>query len=147
MNVPLSSTKLKMNYVWPTNRLDTNAAFQTATQIMRRVGMDIDRLNRDCVLDISVVWPEGEHGKHFVPDYWVHWKKSKETVAVLEFLAPTMTVGSLNVNDPAYNLRQSVDIPHLRELLMSNITSKTMLQSLGLSDTNSIGSSTISTNN
>jgi len=43
---------------------------------MKRVGMDVDALNRDCVSEVSVVWPEGEDGKRFIPDYWVDWKKS-----------------------------------------------------------------------
>jgi len=94
--------------------------------------MDVDALNRDCVSEVSVVWPEGEDGKRFIPDYWVDWKKSGETVALVEFLEPTMSIGELYVDDPKYDLRPAVEVPHLRELLISNITSRAILQQLGL---------------
>ena len=139
-------TEMKMKYIWPKNRLDTNNALRTAMRLMKQVGMDVDALNRDCVPEVSVVWPDGEHGKRFVPDYWVRWKKSGEKVALVEFLEPTMSIGELHVNDSKYILRPAVEVPHLRELLISNITSRAILQQLGLPYTNATGVSDLGTN-
>jgi len=47
------------------SRMDTNAAYQLATQWLQRSRMSA-ALNRDCKLVISAWTPEGENGQHFV---------------------------------------------------------------------------------
>ena len=98
--------------------------------------MDVDGLNRDCSLDITTAKPEGPDGRDFVPDYWVRWTKSGETVALLEFLLPTLTVGELHVLDAKYILRKPVIVPNLRELILKNISSPLLLHTIGIAETN-----------
>jgi hypothetical protein len=102
---------------WPISRLDTNRAFQVATQIMLAVGMDVSAMNRDCNIDIYVPMPEGARGKHFIPDYWVHWKKPGSLGAHVEYFEPTKTIHQLHVWDPKYILRKAAWTSNLAELL------------------------------
>ena len=108
---------IKKQYTWPISRLDTNAAFQMATKIMVKAGMDASALNRDCKIMVTGTMTEGEHGKHFVPNYWVDWQKPGVNIAHLEFVAPTMTIRSFHVYDAKYILRKPAEIPNSDELL------------------------------
>jgi hypothetical protein len=105
------------NYSWPISRLDTNAAFQVATQIMASAGADIVALNRDCKVEIRASMTEGPHGKHFVPYYWVVWRKSGSNAAFLEFLEPSRSLRDLTLDDETYNLREAMVVTNLDSLL------------------------------
>jgi hypothetical protein len=109
--------EIKRKYTWPISRLDTNAALRSAAQIMAAAGMDVDGLNLDCKIDIRASMTEGEHGKHFVPDYWVVWRRFGTNTSFLEFLEPTKMVRQFHVYDARYVLRKPVDIPNLNDLL------------------------------
>jgi len=113
--------QLRKNYTWPISRMDTNGAFQMATQIMAAVSMDVAALNRDCRIDIQVSRPDdGLLSKHFVPDYWVTWFRpgqNEEAVAMIEFLLPTRTIRQLHVNNWKYILRKPVKVQHADALL------------------------------
>lgn len=68
-------SQIQQEYLWPMGRIDTNVAYQLATQFLNAVSMDVKALNRDCSLSIRAFTPEGVHGAHFVPVYWVSWEK------------------------------------------------------------------------
>jgi hypothetical protein len=127
---------LKAQYLWPMSQLDTNAAYQLATQCLTAAAIDVKSLNRDCRLGISEFIPEGINGQHFVPVYWVRWSKisdhpaaiqyaSKEaeedakwdSVAGVELLLPTKTLRQLYVDDPKFILRKPVVITNVAYLL------------------------------
>ena len=103
--------QLKTQYLWPMSRMDTNSAFQVATQILSAASMDVKSLDRDCKVHIDAFIPEGKSGAHFVPVYWVYWMKEGEvgSVALLEFLLPTKTIRQLHVNKSEYILRKPLE--------------------------------------
>jgi hypothetical protein len=119
-------------YVWPIEKMDTNAAYELATQWLMAVHMDVKALNRDLPLiikmDNEVVW--ATPGK-FVPVYYVAWcKKSTrpkwlivsnpkewEAVASVRLFAPTKTLLELRVEDSKYILRSPIIFTNLGELL------------------------------
>ena len=79
--------------------------------------MDVKALNRDCKLTIRVFTPEGEHGSHFVPIYWVSWGIGDKPVASVELFEPTKTLRQMHVNGPKYILRQPSQVTNLDFLL------------------------------
>jgi len=109
--------QVKAAYTWPISRLDTNKAFQVATQILRAIRMDAAALNRDCRREIYAPKPEALGGTHFFPDYWVTWRKAGELVAFIEFVEPTRCIRQLVVKDPKYVLRERIRVPNLARLL------------------------------
>lgn len=68
-----SYQRLANHYRWPISRMDTNAAFMLATNIMQAASMDVQGLRRDCAIRIDAYRPEGRRSKHYVPLYWVRW--------------------------------------------------------------------------
>ena len=113
----------KAQYSWPLSRMDTNKAFQVATQLMTAVSMDVAGLNRDCAVEITEPEREGFLRKHFFPHYWVNWRKSGKAVAYIEFIEPTKSILQLDVCDPTYVLRAPLRIPNLAVLLAQTNTS------------------------
>lgn len=113
--------QLRKDYLLPMGQMDTNAAYQTATQLLGQVSVDVAALNRDCVLHIDAFMPEGKNGKHFVPVYWIYWvEKGREgagSAASVELLEPTKTVLQMHVNKSEYILRQPLQITNLDYLL------------------------------
>ncbi len=113
------------DYSWPISRLDTNAAYQLATQWLTAVSVDVGALNRDCVLRIQ---PEMLNGQGtnvvFVPAYSVSWTTNwtegrwghGSHSYVLLFL-PTKTLIQLEVDDPKYILRPPIVFTNLAKLL------------------------------
>jgi hypothetical protein len=129
--------KVKSDYKnWPISLLDTNAAFKAGLEIMKSASADVAGLAKDCTIELNSVLPEGEHGKHFIPDYWIHWRKGEDCVAYLEFIYPTRSVRQLHVYDPKYMLSKRVEIPNLRELLMEGNPPPELLHKMGLDGTN-----------
>jgi hypothetical protein len=109
---------LRSRYLWPTNLMDTNAAYQMATQFLAAVSMDVRGLDRDCTIRVDAFMPEGRNAGHFVPIYWVYWiTKGQGTVALVELLLPTRTIRQLRVNSPRYILRKPLKIENLESLL------------------------------
>ena len=113
--------QLRQQYLWPMSRMDTNAAYQVATQFLAAASMDAKALNRDCNVHILPFTPEGPSGRHFVPVYWVYWVRRSEegrgSVATVELLEPTRTLRQLRVEKPEYILRRPLAITNLKVLL------------------------------
>ena len=84
---------LKAKYLWPIERRNTNAAYELATQWMAAIKMDVKRIERDGNVHIWSWTPDGVDNKHFVPLYWVVWKKADGPVASVELLEPTHLLG------------------------------------------------------
>lgn len=96
---------LMAHYLWPTNRLDKEAAYQLATQWLHSVSIDVERLNRDCDFSVRAWTPEGKQGEHFVPLYWVCWGNDGRPIAMVELFEPTKTLRQLRVERSEYILR------------------------------------------
>jgi hypothetical protein len=113
--------ELKAQYLWPMSRMDTNAAFQSATQWLAAASMDVEAINRDCNVHVEALTPEGKGGAHFVPLYRVYWTEKKGNgftpAASVEFLEPTKTLRQLRVNKTEYILRQPLQVANLDFLL------------------------------
>jgi len=120
------------HYKWPLSRLDTNKAYQLATQWMAEAHMDVQGLNRDC--EVHVVsdryWNDPKLGKKtFVPIYEIYWLSllNKTTgygeAASVKLFEPTKILVSLRVEDPKYILRPQIVFTNLAELLLN--TNKT----------------------
>lgn len=113
-------------YQWPMSRLDTNAAYQIATQWLAAARMDVAALNRDCQVRVE---PERyvnqglEQTGKFVPIYFVYWESAQNraegygNVASVKLLAPTKTLMSLRVEDPKYIRRPPIVFTNLASLL------------------------------
>ena len=105
--------RYEIEYCWPSSRMDTNAAYQMATQWMARASMDIQALNRDCDVHVGADSANGYTiDSHFVPIYTVYWSsKSGEhngSLASVIFLAPTRKIILFRVEDSKYILRKPV---------------------------------------
>jgi hypothetical protein len=125
-----AANKWRTEYAWPISRLDTNGAYQLATQWLAAVSMDVEGLNRDCEVFIrpNPYWNAGLKRRTFVPIYDVSWKSPQNiaerygTVADLTLFAPTQTLISLNVREPNYILRDRLVFTNLAELLSQPAT-------------------------
>jgi len=109
--------KLKAEAFLPISRLDTNRAYQIATQWLSAISMDVNGLDRDCVRRIRAWTPEGKKGAHFVPLYWVSWGKQGEPVALVELFEPTKTLIQLRVEKSEYIFRRPLLITNIDVLL------------------------------
>jgi hypothetical protein len=113
--------QLQAQYLWPMDRMDTNAAYQLATQFLKAASMDVEALNRDCNWSIRAFTPEGKNGAHFVPVYWVSWVKKGEegrgSTTSVELCEPTKMIRQLRVNESQYILRRPLEITNLDFLL------------------------------
>ena len=119
-------------YQWPIERLDTNAAYQLATQWLTAVHMDVKGLNRD--FDVHVALDPYWHGvqlgqlpKHkFSPIYYLWWtpkdKESESGGAYVELFLPTKTLLQLSVGDAKYILRPPVVFTNLAALFPGKAT-------------------------
>ncbi len=120
-NLESGYDQLRAHYLWPTSQLDTNGAYQLATQFLRAASMDIAALNSNCVVKIDALTPEGKGGKHFVPVYWIYWLarggQGYGPAAVVELFLPTKTIRQLRVNQSEYILRKPLQITNLDFLL------------------------------
>jgi hypothetical protein len=100
--------QLKSKYILPISQMDTNAAYQLATQFLSAASMDFAALNRDCKVHISVAMA-GQDEDHFVPLYFISWvEKGKEgrldNAASVELFLPTKSLRQLHVNKSEYIL-------------------------------------------
>ena len=112
--------RLRQQYLWPISRLDTNAAITLATQLLSSVSMDVDALNREGRVNVLAFTPEGEHGAHFVPIYWVYWMPKDASrngsIATVQLFIPTRLVLQLRVEQSKYILRRPVPVERLQTL-------------------------------
>lgn len=115
---------LKAKYLWPIERRNTNAAYQLATQWLAAIQMDVQGIERDSQVHIWSWTPDGVDDKHFVPLYWVVWKKADGPVASVELLEPTHLMGQVNVDHSEYILRRPVVVTNLDSLLSQTNDSK-----------------------
>ena len=118
--------KWMKQYRWPKSRIDTNSAYQHATQWLAAAHMDVAGLNRDCKLHVELerfVNQDLKNTTKFVPIYFVYWASAQNRsdgygdVASVKLLAPTKTLMSLRVEDPKYILRPPIVFTNLAELL------------------------------
>lgn len=107
--------QLKAKYILPINQMDTNAAFQLATQFLTAASMDVAVLTRDCDVRINTAATDGQDGEHFVPLYSISWvEKGKEerrgNAASVELFLPTKFLQQMHVNKSEYILRHPLQI-------------------------------------
>jgi hypothetical protein len=109
----------RSKYQWPISQIDTNAAYQLATQFLKAASMDVDALNTNCDLHVKTSLPEGVNSKNFVPLYWITWseKNKGRGGASVELCLPTKTILQMRVNKSEYILRQPLQITNLDYLL------------------------------
>lgn len=114
-------SQLRARYLWPMSRMDTNAAYQLATQFLAAASMDVKALNRDCQVRVDAFTPEGKNGRHFVPVYWVYWMargpEHRGSIASVELLEPTRSLRQLRVEKAEYILRKPLEVQNLDSLL------------------------------
>ncbi|MGH7977554.1 MAG: hypothetical protein ACREDS_13200 [Limisphaerales bacterium] len=119
-------SQLRSQYLWPISRMDTNAAYQLATQFLAAASMNVKAITRDCDVHIDAFMPEGSNGKYFVPVYGVHWTSKNHavrgSVAEVKFIEPTKTLCQLRVSRPEYILRKPLIITNLDYLLSQTNT-------------------------
>jgi hypothetical protein len=121
--------KYQDSYTWPFSRMNTNQAYQLATQWLAAVSMDVKAMNRDCQVTVEVdnVYVHSPRGK-FVPIYNVYWRRRgyetsndvasviSNDVASITVFTPTKTLLQLNVEDPRYILRKPLVFTNLDSL-------------------------------
>jgi hypothetical protein len=100
--------------------MDTNQAYQLATQYLARVSMDVAGLNRDCRLIVEPYGYFPSPGGKFVPIYLVAWVRHDlqygATASVIIF-TPANKLLSLRVEDSRYILRKPLIFTNLNSLL------------------------------
>lgn len=118
-------TCLKLNKALvPLEQMDTNAAFQLATQWLTVAGVDVPRLNRECKAQVAVSphWSGlGKLGnaptRDFAPIYFVWWTPYDDRVkfggASVELFLPTKKLLQLDVRESKYVLRNPVVFTNL----------------------------------
>lgn len=116
--------QLEKQFLWPISRMDTNAAYQVATQLLVAASIDVKALNRDCSAHILPLIPDGEGGNRFVPIYTVYWMKRDQvgSIAEVEFVEPTKTILQMRVMKSEYILRKPLVITNLDFLLSQTNT-------------------------
>ncbi len=124
--------EFEKKYQWPVSRVDTNAAYQLATQWLAAVHMDVRGLNRDCTphIALSPYWNGVKLGEvprgMFTPMYYLWWTpkggKAETGGAFVELLLPTKTLLQLGVDDPRYILRKPLVFTNLAALFPGKAT-------------------------
>ena len=119
-------------YSIPANLVDTNAAFQLATQWLANISVDVAGLDRDCLAksEISPEWIHFRKKAGITPIYVVSWMAKQRSIfhpgyiASVELFLPTKTLMALRITDEKYLLRKPLVRQNL-ELLFpgrANIT-------------------------
>jgi hypothetical protein len=125
--------KWEKNYLWPLSHMDTNAAYQLATQWLAAASMDVRALSREyhLLIETDHLYVRPPPG-NFVPVYSVAWCKpfqplpgiiyasgtpQWDPVASVRLFLPTKTLIQLCVEDPKYILRAPVTFTNLDALL------------------------------
>jgi hypothetical protein len=110
-------------------QMDTNAAYELATQWLTSVSMDVNGLNRDCKAHVAVspYWNGLSRigqvpKKNFVPIYSVWWTSPRNDaegygdVAYVELFLPAKKLLQLSIDDPKYILRKPLVFTNLDSL-------------------------------
>ena len=112
-------------YSWPLAKLDTNGAYQMATQWLASAAMDVEALNHDCQKHIQAgVLKQRSKDSRFLPIYWVYWTKGGEgqgCVASVKLFMPTKALVQLRVEQSKYILRQPLQVTNSAANLSSRI--------------------------
>lgn len=128
-NYDQTCLKLKSQSL-PIAQLNTNAAYQLATQWLSAALMDVKGLNRDCKVHtaVSPFWNGlvnlGDRPRsQFVPIYYVWWTSPEDeanggSTANVEFFSPTKKLLQLTVSDPKYILRKPLVFTNLADLFL-----------------------------
>jgi hypothetical protein len=120
MRLDQECRRYRMQYTWPVSRMDTNQAYQLATQWLNAVSMDVKGLNRDCRLVVEPYEYSRVSKGEFVPIYEVGWIRSDlwfgDTASVI-VATPEKELLSLRVEDPRYILRKPIVFTNLDALL------------------------------
>ena len=113
----------KKKYIWPTSRIDTNAAYQAATQLLFAASMDVASLNRECAAYIELPLLD-QASDTFVPLYWIYWMKPGVVGSrtEIELCLPTKTLLQMHVMESKYILRRPLEITDA-EVPLSQINS------------------------
>ena len=107
-------------YTWPLDRVDTNSAYELATQWLAAVHMDVQALNRDCRISVTVdtAYVEAPPDR-FVPIYWITWIPKDGSIpcaADVRLCLPAKALLQLRVEDPKYISRKPLVFPNLAAL-------------------------------
>jgi hypothetical protein len=132
-NIGGKCRQYQASYTWPAERIDTNGAYEMATNWLAAISVDVDGLNREHHLLVepyrdSLRSPPGT----FVPVYKVSWcdkwsgvqgvivtpKPEWWAVASVVFFLPTKELLELRVEDPKYILRPPLAFTNLEDLLV-----------------------------
>ncbi|HEV2330542.1 MAG TPA: hypothetical protein VGY56_17310 [Verrucomicrobiae bacterium] len=113
----------------PIEDLNTNLAYQLATQWLEAVHVDVGRLNKDCKAKITLndFWnglPKGDEftKTNFVPIYDISWLSPRNQrehfgdVAFVELYSPTKKLLQLSIADPTFILRPPLIFTNLASL-------------------------------
>ncbi len=117
----------------PVRAMNTNTAYQLATQWLAAVHMDVKGLNRDCELHIDLTTDmlpgaEKKARKEITPLYFVSWQSKEKTddsvgsVAYVELYLPTKQLLQLSVTDAKYILRPPLVFTNLAALFPGHAT-------------------------
>lgn len=118
----------RREYRWPSDRLNTNAAYSLATQWLAAVSMDVAALNRECVMHAApdsywtrFSWNTPFTNAIFTPIYSVYWVPKETTngsvTAAVGLFVPDKTLLEIRIEDPKYILRKPLRFTNLDELL------------------------------
>ena len=129
----------RAKYVWPMSRYDSNRTFQTAMELMGRVGFDFAGLNRDCRIRINFPDESGLFSHRFSPIYTVSWflktntvlVDANEIVASIEFIEPLKRIRHVGLTsllpDSRHNLRKPAERIDFMVLLTPENTREAVL--------------------
>jgi hypothetical protein len=111
--------KWEKDYSWPLSRMDTNAAYQLATQWLYEISIDVEKLNS---IYRVVIEAEDSYGQtnRFVPAYWVYWAlgpKGSGSAASVRLFLPTKTLMQLRVENVGCILRPPITFTNIDALL------------------------------
>jgi len=110
---------LKTKYLFPMSQNDTNAAYQLSTQYLAAIKVDVPALENDSKIEVRPWMPEGPHGQHFVPLYWIIWKskEDKTPIATMRVLLPSREIRELYIKNGEYIHRNPIELPSSDSLL------------------------------
>ena len=84
--------------------LNTNRAYQLATNWLAGLSVDLPRLTKECHLSVKTTTILGM----VIPEYSVIWSNGADTIASVWFLEPGKQLWQIRVEDPSYLLRPSI---------------------------------------
>jgi hypothetical protein len=120
---------LEKRYSVPDSQNNTNAAYRLATKWLGAAGIDMQALDRDCVVRFHVM----QRGSKLLPVYWVMWRQPAasmdgpvsanddglQTQAAVWLVEPDRRLLQMSV-DPRYILRKPVAVENRDQLLQES---------------------------